>query len=189
MRHGARSSFHSMRHSRRAEFCSLENPQHPGSRAPRGSGRLGWNVARAANAKESIAIRATCELKEVFFRFSRCAYWPRRPLAGSARILVYVTRTPHVSPGTRGRTRLFACYDELACAIHRLAIHSRDLVSAIARLVESATTDDNERELGGNGKGNQSDVLFAVPLGEDWSVTRHERSISRCLDQMPFPFE
>ena len=37
-------------------------------------GDLGWNVAGAADAKESTAIRETRELKEEFFRIPECAY-------------------------------------------------------------------------------------------------------------------
>ena len=37
-------------------------------------GRLGWNVAGAADAKESTTIHATCELKEEIFRIPECAY-------------------------------------------------------------------------------------------------------------------
>ena len=37
-------------------------------------GDLGWNVAGAADAKESTAIRETRELKEEFFRIPKCAY-------------------------------------------------------------------------------------------------------------------
>jgi hypothetical protein len=35
---------------------------------------LEWNVAGAADAKESTAIRATRELKEEIFRIPQCAY-------------------------------------------------------------------------------------------------------------------
>jgi hypothetical protein len=37
-------------------------------------GRLGWNVAGAADAKESAAIRELRELKEKFLRIPECVY-------------------------------------------------------------------------------------------------------------------
>jgi hypothetical protein len=37
-------------------------------------GRRGWNVAGAADAKESTAIREPRELKEEIFRNPECAY-------------------------------------------------------------------------------------------------------------------
>jgi hypothetical protein len=47
--------------------------------APLRADASAWNVAGAADAKESTAIRETCELKEEIFRIPRCAYRQRRP--------------------------------------------------------------------------------------------------------------
>src|SRR5207248_3553459 len=62
-------------------------------------------------------------------------------------------------------------------------------LSAFTRLVELTAAGDNEREFGGNGKTDQAHVLFAVPLGEDGSVTGHERAFPGGSYQLPFPFD
>src|SRR4051812_37643688 len=47
---------------------------------------------------------------------------------------------------------LLASYDKLARAVQRLPIHDSDLVTEFARFVKMAAGDDDEPELGRNGK-------------------------------------
>ena len=60
--------------------------------------------------------------------------------------------------------------DELAGAVHRLPIYRGHLVGPVARFVELATSDDDDRELRRNGKAHQAHVLVAVPLGDQVGV-------------------